>query len=127
AVPARLPPGRASACPNRAAQGSAPPLSPAPARRTAARRTWPGLRSRSPARRDRAGVGARQRGGGQMLRSATTAMALAALSLAALPARADVLEIGEAGLARWVAGPAAQAESAPADMSADIAPGTEHL
>src|SRR5690606_42152988 len=62
-----------------------------------------------------------------MLRSATTAMALAALSLAALPARADVLEIGEAGLARWVAGPAAQAESAPADMSADIAPGTEHL
>ncbi len=62
-----------------------------------------------------------------MLRSATTAMALAALSLAAVPARADVLEIGEAGLARWVAGPAAHAESAPADMSADIAPGAEHL
>src|SRR5690606_2717787 len=70
---------------------------------------------RSPARR------------GQMLRSATTAMALTALSLAALPARADVLEIGEAGQARWVAGPAAQAESAPADMSADIAPAAEHL
>lgn len=62
-----------------------------------------------------------------MLRSATTAMALTALSLAAVPARADVLEIGEAGLARWVAGPAAQAESAPADMSADIAPAAEHL
>lgn len=62
-----------------------------------------------------------------MLRSATTAMALTALSLAALPARADVLEIGEAGLARWVAGPVAQAESAPADVSADVVPGTEHL
>lgn len=60
-----------------------------------------------------------------MLRSATTAMALTALSLAALPARADVLEIGEAGLARWVAGPAAQAESAPADVSADVVPGIE--
>lgn len=60
-----------------------------------------------------------------MLRSATTAMALTALSLAAVPARADVLEIGEAGLARWVAGPAAQAESAPADVSADVVPGIE--
>lgn len=60
-----------------------------------------------------------------MLRSATTAMALTALSLAAVPARADVLEIGEAGQARWVAGPAAQAESAPADVSADVVPGIE--
>lgn len=60
-----------------------------------------------------------------MLRSAT-AMALAALSLAALPAHADVLEIDAAGHARWVAGPT-QPESAPPDVLTNIASGTEDL
>ena len=44
-----------------------------------------------------------------ILRAAMAVAALALASFAALPAHADVLEIGAGGEARWVAGPMAQA------------------
>jgi len=61
-----------------------------------------------------------------MLRS-TTAMALATLSLPALPAQADVLEVGETGHARWVTGPEARADDAAPDVPPDIASEIESL
>ena len=55
-----------------------------------------------------------------ILRVGMAAMTVGLASLAALPAHADVLEIGAGGEAQWVAGPLAQAAPAPADPAAEV-------
>ena len=57
-----------------------------------------------------------------ILRAVTGVVLLASAALAALPARADVLEIGTDGQARWIAGPAAQGAPEAAVPLAEVPP-----
>lgn len=59
-----------------------------------------------------------------ILRFANVVIALAAASLIALPAQADVLEIGPGGEAQWIAGPAPQPAAEVALNAAFAAPVT---
>jgi soluble lytic murein transglycosylase-like protein len=57
-----------------------------------------------------------------MILRAAKAVAALALALPALPAHADVLEIGAGGEARWIAGPGAQAAADTAGPLAEVPP-----
>jgi len=57
-----------------------------------------------------------------ILRSVNAVAILASTSLAALPAQADVLEIGAGGEARWIAGPVAETAPVEAGLLAEVPP-----
>jgi soluble lytic murein transglycosylase-like protein len=58
-----------------------------------------------------------------ILRSAKAVVPLAAAALFALPAQADVLEIGPGGEAQWIAGPNAESAPVPAGPLAEVPAG----
>nr|WP_246021774.1 lytic transglycosylase domain-containing protein [Alteraurantiacibacter aquimixticola] len=62
-----------------------------------------------------------------MLQRALIAVLLAAPVLLAVPAHADVLEVGNGGEARWVSGPGVAAEAAAAVMAAELVEVPEHM